>query len=262
MERDDGSLRRGDRIPLAARDEDGRWRRRGRLGARHSIYDWRLYPPQKRASAISVQMIGVYGGILLGFLFGGWISEAFGWRHGVSCHGFAGRPVRAVILADRERADQRTKRKYRREGTGADNYRNIEVSVAFAVVRLIPLAAAFHTFAAQGSMSWAPSFFTRTHGMTQTEIGAWLALVRRARGRSWLLLRRRRNGADRQQNWRRALVPPRARALPARDDPRAVRYLPLAHAASRAVDVGRRCLVLEQYVARPRAGDLAGASRV
>ncbi len=134
------------------------------------------YPPKKRASAISTQMIGVYGGILLGFLFGGWLSETFGWRMAFLVMGLPGIAFALLFwLTVKEPARGQSENLVVQPTppTMRETMRHLWRSPA---CRLIPLAAAFHTFASQGSMSWAPSFFTRTHHMTQTEVGAWLAL--------------------------------------------------------------------------------------
>ncbi|HAN26929.1 MAG TPA: MFS transporter, partial [Haliea salexigens] len=38
------------------------------------------FPPEQRGRALSFYSMGIYVGILLGFMFGGMIAEAFGWR--------------------------------------------------------------------------------------------------------------------------------------------------------------------------------------
>ena len=39
-----------------------------------------LYPKEKRSSAMSIYALGVYFGIMLGFLIGGFVAEWWGWR--------------------------------------------------------------------------------------------------------------------------------------------------------------------------------------
>ena len=38
------------------------------------------YPPEKRASALAVYSTGIYLGIFVGFIVGGYIAKEFGWR--------------------------------------------------------------------------------------------------------------------------------------------------------------------------------------
>jgi len=45
----------------------------------HSIIS-DYFPPEKRATALSIYSIGIYVGILFGFLAGGWLDHYFGWR--------------------------------------------------------------------------------------------------------------------------------------------------------------------------------------
>ena len=134
------------------------------------------YPPVKRASAISMQSIGVYAGILLGFLFGGWISQAFGWRTAFVVIGLPGVLFAALFwLTVKEPVRGQIENAVDTGRTPAfgETLRYLWSSPSF---RLIPFAAGLYAFAAQGSMAWAPSFFIRSHGMTTAEIGMWLAL--------------------------------------------------------------------------------------
>jgi len=39
-----------------------------------------MYPPAERATAMSIFSLGVNFGLMLGFLFGGWINQWYGWR--------------------------------------------------------------------------------------------------------------------------------------------------------------------------------------
>lgn len=134
------------------------------------------YPPQKRASAISTQTIGVYAGILLGFLFGGWISEAFGWRTAFVVIGLPGVLFAVVFwltVKEPVRGQIENAVDSGRTPSIGETLRYLWSSPSF---RFVPFAAGLYAFAAQGSMAWAPSFFIRSHGMTTAEIGTWLAL--------------------------------------------------------------------------------------
>ena len=45
----------------------------------HSIIS-DYFPPQRRATALSVYCTGIYIGVLLGYMLGGWLDQSFGWR--------------------------------------------------------------------------------------------------------------------------------------------------------------------------------------
>ena len=38
------------------------------------------FPPERRATALSIYSSGIYVGVMFGYLAGGWISEFFTWR--------------------------------------------------------------------------------------------------------------------------------------------------------------------------------------
>lgn len=39
-----------------------------------------MYPPEERASAMAIYSLGVYFGVMIGFLVGGWVAVWYGWR--------------------------------------------------------------------------------------------------------------------------------------------------------------------------------------
>ncbi|MYI36700.1 MAG: MFS transporter, partial [Acidimicrobiaceae bacterium] len=51
----------------------------GALPASHSIIA-DTFPPENRSSAMAIFQLGVPGGVLVGFLVGGWMSDWYGWR--------------------------------------------------------------------------------------------------------------------------------------------------------------------------------------
>lgn len=135
------------------------------------------YPQKQRSSVIGTQSIGVYLGILLGFLLGGWINEYFGWRTAFVVVGLPGvlfaivfyltikEPGRGYVDNVKDTGEVPTFREALSYLWRSPSYRHI------------PMAVSLYAFAAYGSMAWAPSFFIRTHGMTTSEIGTWLALA-------------------------------------------------------------------------------------
>jgi len=141
----------------------------------HSIVS-DIYPPEKRATALSIYSTGVNIGILFGFLFGGWLNEFFGWRVAFVVVGLPGILIAILIrmtLAEPVR------------GLNENKYVP-ETLVPFRQVlallwsrksfRHMALAAGLNAFAAYGTLNWLASFFIRSHGMTTGELGTWLAL--------------------------------------------------------------------------------------
>ena len=48
------------------------------------------FPPERRATALSIYSAGIYVGVLFGYLAGGWVNEFFGWRNAFFVVGLPG----------------------------------------------------------------------------------------------------------------------------------------------------------------------------
>ena len=146
----------------------------------HSIIS-DIFPPHKRASALSFYSTGVNIGIMFGFLLGGWLNEFFGWRVAFVVVGAPGIVLAIIVrmtLAEpiRGLSDQ---------GAGTDG-EVAERPSFMAVVSLLwsrlsfrhmAFAAGLNAFASYSASSWTASFMIRSHGMTTGELGTWLAMT-------------------------------------------------------------------------------------
>ncbi len=141
----------------------------------HSIIS-DIFPPEKRATAISIYSTGVNIGILFGFLFGGWLNEFFGWRVAFAVVGAPGVVIALVI---------RYTLKEPIRGLSEGRVVNTAVAPLGDVLRLLwsrrsfrhmAIAAGLNAFAAYGTVNWQASFFIRSHEMGTGELGTWLAL--------------------------------------------------------------------------------------
>lgn len=134
------------------------------------------FEPRRRATAIALQSTGVYIGILLGFLLGGWIGQLSGWRTAFIAVGLPG-VLFALVFAWLVREPPRGRLDNVVDTGKAPPLREtLQHLWSRRSYRHLPLAVSLYAFVAYGSMQWAPSFFIRTHGMTLGEVGTWLAL--------------------------------------------------------------------------------------
>jgi predicted MFS family arabinose efflux permease len=136
------------------------------------------YPPEQRATALSIYSSGIYVGILLGFLFGGVIAEAFGWRTAFMVVGLPG-----VLFALVLRFTLREPVRGRWEKTAAAHTPQPGLKQTMALLRdrpsfwYIALGSAFASYVAYGNGNFLPSFLIRNHHMSIAEVGTILALV-------------------------------------------------------------------------------------
>ena len=63
----------------------------------HSIIS-DYFPPEKRATALSIYSAGIYIGVLVGYILGGWIDENYGWRMAFFALGIPGILYAFVVL--------------------------------------------------------------------------------------------------------------------------------------------------------------------
>jgi predicted MFS family arabinose efflux permease len=135
------------------------------------------FPPEKRATALSVYSTGIYFGMLVGFLMGGYLNQQLGWRTAFFVLGIPGVVLSLVFYA--------TVKEPRRGATDVNTSANPEYSF-LQVVKLLfskstfaflSAATALHCFCIYGILNWTPSFLSRLHGMDKTDIGVALGLI-------------------------------------------------------------------------------------
>jgi MFS family permease len=136
-----------------------------------------IFKPAFRATALSIYSVGIYIGILIGFLLGGWIAEYFGWRLAFFVVGLPGIALAVVVrLTVRE--------PIRGWSEGASG--NVASAAPFVDVvrllwsrrsfRLLVTAASLDAFLIYGIGNWVPSYFLRTFDISIGELGTWLAI--------------------------------------------------------------------------------------
>lgn len=132
-----------------------------------------------RSTALGVFALGVPIGLMIGFLVGGWLEENYGWRVAFMAAGIPGL-ILAVIL-------RLTVREPKRGHSPGDSgiihedqpsMRQVANHMrAIRTFRLLAVAAAMQAFAGYGLIQWMPSFLVRSHQMSSTDIGFWLAMT-------------------------------------------------------------------------------------
>ena len=135
------------------------------------------YPPEQRATALSIYSTGIYAGILLGFLFGGVIAEAFGWRAAFLVVGIPG-VLFGVVLRFALKEPQRGRWEQMSATAEKPGLKD-----TFEMLRDRPsfwylaLGSGFVAYVSYGNGNFIPSFLIRNHDMGLAEVGIALAVV-------------------------------------------------------------------------------------
>jgi MFS family permease len=135
------------------------------------------FEPKKRATALSIYSMGVYGGGALGFLVGGSVAQEYGWRMAFYVVGLPGIALSVLVkLTLREPP----------RGFSEGTHTIVAEPPPFGQVltrlwakrsfRHLSFAAGLHAFVSYGVGTFYASYLARSHGMSLKEISAWLAL--------------------------------------------------------------------------------------
>jgi predicted MFS family arabinose efflux permease len=134
------------------------------------------YPPAQRATALSIYSTGVHIGVLIGFLAGGFISQALGWRAAFMAVGLPG-VIFAVIffltVKEPERGQWESSEQAAYKPTLAET---IRVLANYRSFWYLAAGAGLTAFAGYGNGNFTPSFLMRSHGLEVSDVGILLAI--------------------------------------------------------------------------------------
>ena len=129
------------------------------------------FPLERRARALSVQAMGLYAGIMFGYLVAGWLGQALGWRATMLAVGLPG-----LLLALLVRLTVEEPR--RASAAEAQGFREVAAYLLGrpAFVSLLA-AASFHAAGGYSIAHWAPTYLVRVHHFSYAEVGASLGVL-------------------------------------------------------------------------------------
>ncbi len=135
------------------------------------------YPPEKRGTALSFYSMGVYIGVLLGFVLGGVIADAFGWRMAFVVVGLPGVLFALVLrftVKEPLRGRWEDKNASQQKPTLASTLQILRDTPSFWY---IAVGAGLMSYVGYGNGNFFPSFLVRNHGMSLAQVGFTLAFV-------------------------------------------------------------------------------------
>lgn len=136
-----------------------------------------LYPPEKRASALSFYSAGLNIGLFVGFFGGGWIAEHYGWRNALVAAGIPGLILAVVLvmtvaeprrgLADRMVDDKST----------PGVFAVAKYLWDLKSIRWLAIATALSSFGGYAGIFLIPKFLIVSHHMNLVQVSITLALL-------------------------------------------------------------------------------------
>ena len=142
----------------------------------HSIIS-DYFPPEKRGTALSVYSMGVYIGVLLGFLIGGFIAQRYGWRYAFFALGIPGMIYAAVLYFTVKEPPKGMSDKAETEVESASFWEVMKLLFSKKTFVYIALGSGLHTFMTYGVGNHFPSFLAGIHEMPILQIGIALGLT-------------------------------------------------------------------------------------
>ncbi len=141
----------------------------------HSIIS-DIFPANRRATALSIYSLGIYGGILIGYVAGGYLASVFSWRVAFVVVGLPGLLL-AFLVRFMIHEPPRGLAEARAVVAPATFTEVLHVLWTRKCFRHIAMGCALHAFVTYGLSAFMPIFLTRVHEMPIEQIGAILGLV-------------------------------------------------------------------------------------
>jgi MFS family permease len=143
--------------------------------ASHSIIaDY--FPPQRRGFAMAILMLGGSFGMMLGFVGGGFIAEAYGWRIALVSVGVPG-VLLAVFMAKLLKEPVRGTFETETPLPPPPILATAAAMWANPAMRHLIAASIIAGMVSYGLTQWLPTFFMRSYDLSQSETGMLIAGV-------------------------------------------------------------------------------------
>ena len=137
-----------------------------------------FFPPERRATALSIYALGIPIGGGIGFLAGGWLNELFDWRTAFFVVGLPGVLLAGVVRWTLREPPRGVYDSPAAEQVDAPSFKeSLSFLWSLRAFRFIALGGALHAFYGYGAQAFIASFFVRSHHLNSAEIGTWLAVI-------------------------------------------------------------------------------------
>lgn len=135
------------------------------------------FPPEKRSTALSIYSAGIYFGVLIGFLMGGYLNQSLGWRTAFFVVGIPG-IIFSLLFYFTVKEPQRGATDAVNQSIQSYSLRDVfKTLYSTKTFVWLAIASALNVFCIYGLLNWAPSFLERLHNMTSKQAGTYLGLI-------------------------------------------------------------------------------------
>lgn len=134
------------------------------------------FPPGKRATALSFYSTGIYFGMLIGYLMGGYLNQELGWRTAFFVLGIPG-VLFSILFYSVVKEPQRGATDVTSSTQSYSFFQVFKLLFSKPTFVFLAFATALHAFCIYGVLNWMPSFLARLHGMANADIGVALGLI-------------------------------------------------------------------------------------
>ena len=135
------------------------------------------FPPERRATALSIYSLGIPIGGAIGFWAGGWLNEFFDWRVAFMVVGLPGCFLAIIVKLPLPAPPRGARAGAVTHGEGGNTREVLRFMLSLRSFRHMAFGAALHAFYGYGASAFVAAFFIRSHGIPSGELGTWLAAL-------------------------------------------------------------------------------------
>lgn len=135
------------------------------------------FAPERRAFALGVLSLYIPLGFVLGFLGGGWLNDAFGWRTAFLVVGLPGVAIACWLRFGLREPPRGLSENARDSGVTPTLWHTLSWLWRRPSLRHLPLGGAAFGIGAFAAALWLPAYFMRSFELTSSQAGAWMALA-------------------------------------------------------------------------------------
>jgi predicted MFS family arabinose efflux permease len=147
-----------------------------------------LFPPERRAGALSLLAASTPVGLMAAFMLGGWLNQTVGWRLTLVLAGVPGFILACLVWLTVDEPRRGSSEPDAPDTTLYDLRPTLSYLASLPSLRLLTAGAGLNVFAGWALLVWSPAFLARVHGLPTTTAGAWLGLAAGLGGAAGALL--------------------------------------------------------------------------